>query len=94
MAGPLHHQPQVVLAGEIDGGDDIGCLARLDDISAGRRRPGVEPPGDLRPPVLVSDVERVADEAFDIGAMRAADIVPAGGEERVPGEQTPAQGLP
>ena len=48
MASAFDHQSQVVFAREVDRGRDVTRVARRYGVSAGSRRPRVEPTGNLR----------------------------------------------
>ena len=82
VAAALHDDPQIVLAGEIDGGDDILRRPRGHRVHAGPRRPGVDPAEGLRQPDLVAEVVGVLQLLEDLGAVRARRRVSAGGERR------------
>ena len=60
VAAAFDDQAQIVLAGEVDGGRDVGGSPGGDSIDARRRRPAVSPAGVLRRPGLVADEERIA----------------------------------
>ena len=49
-------KPQIVLAGEVDGSDDIRGALGGHGKGALFQRPGVDPPGRLGQPDLVTDV--------------------------------------
>ena len=62
VTAALHHEADVVGAGEADGGGDIRRTLRCDHIRAGRGSPGVQPAGVLRQTRLIAEIERVAEQ--------------------------------
>ena len=72
VAGAFHDEAQIVVAREIHRRRDVAARSRLHRIGAGRRRPGVEPAGDLRAAGLVAEIERIADVRERVDASRAA----------------------
>ena len=48
VAAAFHHQPQVIIAGEIDGSDNVLGASGNDRVSARCRSPALEPAGGLR----------------------------------------------
>src|SRR5205823_2554889 len=89
VAGALHDEAELVVTREIDAGDDIRRVARPDRIDARRRRPGVEPAGNLRARGLIADIEGVMDVGEDLAARRATALPAAGVEERLHLEEIP-----
>src|SRR5207244_11739462 len=80
VAGALHDEAELLLAREVDARDDIRRVACPDRIDARRRRPGVEPAGNLRARGLVADIEGVMEVGEDLAASRASGL-PAEGDE-------------
>ena len=90
VAGALHDEAELLLAREVDSRDDIRRVACPDRIDARRRRPGVEPAGNLRARGLIADIEGVMEVGEDLAACRAIALLAAGVEERLhPGEIPP-----
>ena len=82
VAAALHHQPQVVLPGEIDGRDDIAGRLGGDRVDARPRRPGADPAERLRQPDLVAEIVRVLELLEDLCAVRIERSADAGRERR------------
>jgi hypothetical protein len=59
VAAPFDDQPQLVLAREVDCGDDIGSGPGRDSVSAGCRHPSVDPSDRLSPRRLIADIIRI-----------------------------------
>ena len=93
VAAAFDDQAQIVLAGEIDGGRDIGGSLGGDRIDARRRRPGVSPAGALRRPGLVADEERIAQIAQKLLAGGRVGIVGAGLQRCFDLDEAPADHL-
>ena len=98
VAAALHDEPQIVLAGEIDRGDDIVRRPGGHRVDARPRRPGVDPAEGLRQPDLVAEVVRVLQVLEDLRAGGARRRVSAGGERRLhldePAPDIPAEPVP
>ena len=68
VAAALDDQPQIVLAGEIDRGDDVVGRTGGHRIDARLRRPGVDPAERLRQADFVAEIVRVLQWLEDLRA--------------------------
>jgi hypothetical protein len=68
MPDAFDDEAQIVLAGEVNVGDDVAGRFRGDGIDARLRSPCIEPTGGLRQPDLVGDVIGVSQPGEDIVA--------------------------
>ena len=59
VPAPFDGQSQIVLAGEVDGGDHISGVLGCDGIGAPRRRPSIHPAESLRQARLVAQEIRI-----------------------------------
>src|SRR5215471_12100623 len=72
VAAALDDQPHIVLAGKVDGSDDIFRSPSRHRIDARLRRPGVDPARGLRQRDLIADVVRILQLAEDVAAGPSA----------------------
>ena len=77
MAAALDDKAEIVVAGEIDRGSDIGRRLRRHGIDAGLRGPGVNPPRGLGQHRVVPDVVRVLKLAEQLVARQTDRVVAA-----------------
>ena len=89
-AAALHHQPQVVLSGEIDPCDNIARRLGGDRVDARLRRPGADPTQRLSQPDFVTEVIGVFDLLGDLRAGRVGGRADTGGKRRAHLDQAPA----
>ena len=75
MAAALDDQAEIVLAGEIDGRDDVAPGFGGYGIDARSRHPGVDPTDGLRPGRLIADIIRVLERCQFGLTFRAAQIL-------------------
>jgi hypothetical protein len=87
-------KPQLVLAGEVDGGHDVGAVLCGDRKDALLERPGVDPPGRLGQRDLVADVIGVLQLAEQCTAGFADRRLPASLKRRLHRDQPAADALP
>ena len=80
VAAALHDQPKIVLACEIDRGDDIARRLGDNRVDARLRRPRPDPAERLGQADLVTKVIRVLELLEDLGASRVRSRADAGGE--------------
>ena len=65
---------QVVRAGEVHRRDHIGRISRRDSVSARRRRPGIQPAGNLCAAWLVADEIGIAKIAEELGVLERGRV--------------------
>ena len=98
VAATLHDEPQIVLAGEIDGRDDIVGRPGGHGVGARLRRPGVDPAERLRQTDFVAEVVGVLQFLEDLRAAGARWRLQARRERRLhldePPPDIPAEPVP
>ena len=90
VAAALHHQPQIVVAGEIYRGDDVFGSLGSDRVCARPRRPCADPAERLRQPDFVAEKVGILELPEDLRAGRGERHADAGGERRAHLDQTAA----
>jgi hypothetical protein len=80
VAAALDDEAEIVVAGEIDRGSNIGGRLRRHGKDAGLRGPGVNPPRGLGQRRVVPDVVRVLELAEQLVARQADRVVAADAE--------------
>jgi hypothetical protein len=94
VSGALDHEPQALNAREVDRrGDVLGAL-RGDGVDARRRRPRVEPSGELRAARLLGEEIRILHFREPRRARGARRRIQAGREGRLHRNQASADRLP
>ena len=83
VAAALDDQAQIVVAGEIDRGDDVRRGLGGDGIDARRRRPRIDPAGGLRRAGLVANVVRISQVLQHVLAGCAVNVRRTGGKRRL-----------
>jgi hypothetical protein len=87
MAAALHDQAQILLAGEIDRGDDVFGLARRHRIDARLRGPRIEPAAGLGQRGAVADEIWVLQLFEESAARIAVGVGPTGVKRRFHGNE-------
>ena len=93
VAAALDDQAQIVLAGEVDRGDDVRSRAGRHRVGARPRRPGVDPAEGLRQPDLVAEVVGILQALEDPRARGALRRCAASGKRRADLDE-PAPDIP
>ena len=70
MAAAFDDQPQIIVAGEVDGSDDVTRRLGRHRIDARLRFPGVDPAGGLRQSDIIADVVGILEFPEEIAACR------------------------